>query len=301
MKDYCKILIYGAGVIGSIYAVKLSNARYDVSVYARGNRLESLQSKGLLYRGERKGLLPGKSNSVSKALVTVLDKLNPTDIFDYVFVAVRYEQIEQALSELADNKSPNVVTMVNNPRGYAAWENLVGEGRLIPAFAGAGGRIEDGVLHYRFTPKIIQSTTFGEIDGTLTDRVRALAKIFKSCGIPYSISDNMDAWQKSHIAMVVPLANGIYFDGGNNYTTAKNKEALRMMSTSLKENFNGLKAKGIPITPPKLNIFRVCPLWAMDTSLKIFYHTKLAETVTSHVPYIKDEMMLLEKALNEEI
>ena len=291
MSEKRKILIFGTGVIGSIYAVKFAAAGHDVFVYARGNRLQSLKSKGLLYNEN--------NISIKKASVTILDKLKPTDIFDFVFVPIRYEQIETALTELAKNSSPNIVTMVNNPKGYGKWEKIIGKGRLILAFAGAGGKIDDGVLHYAFTPKIVQSTTFGEADGIITDRIRVLAEIFKSCRIPYSISKNMDAWQKSHIALVVPLSNAIYFDGGNNYTTARNKKAVRMMSVTLKKYFNALKAKGIPITPPKLNIFRICPLWIMDISLKIICATKLAETVSSHVHFIKEEIALLDKDFNE--
>jgi 2-dehydropantoate 2-reductase len=70
--------------------------------------------------------------------------------------------------------------MVNNPKGYAAWEKLIGKGRLIPAFSGAAGTIVDGVLHFAFAPKIIQSTSFGEIDGTIANRILVLADIFKS-------------------------------------------------------------------------------------------------------------------------
>ncbi len=44
-----KILIYGAGVIGSLYAVLFAEAGYDTSVYARGKRLEFLKKNGLLY------------------------------------------------------------------------------------------------------------------------------------------------------------------------------------------------------------------------------------------------------------
>jgi len=285
-----KILIFGTGVIGSIYAARIANAGHDVYVYARGNRLQSLKNKGLLYI---------ENNSVKKAPVTILDKLNPADIFDYVFVPIRYDQIETALIELAANKSPNIVTMVNNPKGYATWEKLIGKGRLLPAFAGAGGMIEDGVLHFAFTPKIIQSTTLGEVDGTITDRLRELAQLFKLCRIPYKISSNMDAWQKSHVALVVPLANGIYLDGGDNYTTAKNKKAIRMMSETLRKYITALKRKGIPIIPPSLNIFRFCPLWIMDISLRIICGTKLAETMTSHVHCIKEEIALLDKAFNE--
>jgi len=290
MSNKNKVLIYGAGVIGSIYAVKFANAGHEVSVYARGSRLQSLESKGLLY---------AEKTTIKTVPVTVLSNVDHTTIYDYVFVAVRYEQIEAALTELAENNNPNIVTMVNNPKGYTHWENLIGKGRLIPAFPGAGGKIEDDILHYALTPKIIQTTTFGEVDGTVTDRLRNLAQLFKSSQIPHSVSKNMDAWQKSHLALVIPLANGIYYDGGNTYTTAKNKKAIRMMSITLKDNFNALKTKGIPITPAKLNLFCFCPLWLMQICLKIFCNTKLAETVSSHVPYIKEEMAMLDKEFTE--
>ena len=48
-----RILVFGAGVIGSLYGALLAEAGYDVSVYARGRRLESLTRDGLLYK--RKG------------------------------------------------------------------------------------------------------------------------------------------------------------------------------------------------------------------------------------------------------
>ena len=45
-----RILIYGTGVIGSLYAALLSEMEMDVSVYVRGNRLKSLQEQGLRYK-----------------------------------------------------------------------------------------------------------------------------------------------------------------------------------------------------------------------------------------------------------
>ena len=45
-----RILIYGSGVIGSLYAVLLKETGYDTTIYARGHRLEVLQNQGLLYK-----------------------------------------------------------------------------------------------------------------------------------------------------------------------------------------------------------------------------------------------------------
>ena len=49
-----RILIYGAGVIGSLYAVLFAETGYDTSIYARGKRLEFLKKNGkiLLEKGE---------------------------------------------------------------------------------------------------------------------------------------------------------------------------------------------------------------------------------------------------------
>ncbi len=49
-----RVLIYGTGVIGSLYAVLLAEAGINVTVYARGKRLQSLLLKGLLYRKKDK-------------------------------------------------------------------------------------------------------------------------------------------------------------------------------------------------------------------------------------------------------
>ena len=41
------------------------------------------------------------------------------------------------------------------------WEDIVGTGRILPAFPGAGGSInDDGILDASLTPRIIQLTTF---------------------------------------------------------------------------------------------------------------------------------------------
>ena len=68
VKIIMRLLIYGAGVIGSLYAALFAQAGYNTSVYARGKRLEVLQTKGLLYR---------EGKEVKKANISVLSKYLP--------------------------------------------------------------------------------------------------------------------------------------------------------------------------------------------------------------------------------
>ncbi len=286
-----KILIFGAGVIGSTYATRFSNAGFDVTMLARGSRLKQLNSEGLLYHSK---------NNIQKSNVKVISELADDDLYDFVFITVRFEQVIEALNQLASNQSKTFVTMVNTPHGYAEWEKILGQGRLIAAFPGAGGEIRESILYYKLTPYIIQPTTFGELNGLNTQRIKQLSEIFKAAKIPYQICHNMDAWQKTHLAMVMPMAMAVYNAGKTANTAAKNKKVMNLLATELKANFQALKVKKVPITPKKLNIFIICPKWLLSIFLKAFYRSKLAERVISdHANNAKHETLLLQSEFNK--
>ncbi len=97
--------------------------------------------------------------------------------------------------------------------------------------------------------------------------------------------------------MVCPLAYGIYFDGGDNYTFSKNKLAIIQTNKALKETFSFLQNSGIGVEPPKLNMFRLTPLPILNWLLPLVFNTKWAETfISNHALAARDEMEML---LNE--
>lgn len=281
-----KILIFGAGVIGSVYAGKLALAGHSVSVLARNERLKELELNGLL--------LSENGKKTVKTNVTVISELKTDDIYDYIFVTLRKDQLKGALHLLGQNQSKNFVFMVNTSSGYSDWIGKIGMERVIPAFPGAGGKVENGIVYYSLTSGFVQPTTLGEIDGKATHRINELVKILRNAGFPTSISKKMDSWQKSHIAMVCPLAYGIYFDGGNNYTFSKNKMAIIQMNKALKETFRFLKNSGIGVEPAKLNIISLIPLPILNYFIAQIFNTKWAETfISNHALAARDEMEML--------
>lgn len=285
-EDVMKILMFGSGVIGSIFGLRFSKINQQVSMYARGERLKELNSKGLLYK---------ENKEIKQADVRIISNLSHNEKYDFIFVTVRYDQIETALEQIKLIDCDNIITMVNNPNGYEEWEKVVGVNRIIPAFPGAGGMIENGVLNFKITPAFIQSTTFGELNGRKSGRIKTLVKLFKEAKIPYSISSNMDAWQKCHLALVLPLAIGIYKDGGDNFSTSKNKKALNYMSSTLKGNFFKLKAMGIKITPKRFIFLQYVPSYILIYLLKTIYNTDFAGTVIcEHALNARGEMDRLE-------
>ena len=172
-----RILIYGAGVIGSLYAILFAEAGYDTSVYARGKRLEFLKKNGLLYKNNK---------NIKRAETTILEELSDNDVYNFVLLTVRENQLYEALAELKNNKSDTIVTMVNSLDSYKKWEEIIGTGRILPAFPGAGGSInDDGILDAALTPKMIQPTTFAEISRNKTERTKQFSEILKHAHIPY--------------------------------------------------------------------------------------------------------------------
>lgn len=73
--------------------------------------------------------------------------MSDNDAYDFILLTVRGNQLYEALAELKNNKSNTIVTMVNSLDSYKKWEDIVGIGRILSAFPGAGGSInDDGIL-----------------------------------------------------------------------------------------------------------------------------------------------------------
>ncbi len=83
MRNNLKILIYGAGAIGSIFAGMIARSGYDVTILARGKRLDELQQNGLI-------LVNSISNERLQLKVKTTDILNAHDIYDYTAIPVLF-------------------------------------------------------------------------------------------------------------------------------------------------------------------------------------------------------------------
>lgn len=276
-----RLLIYGAGVIGSLYAVLFKEAGYDTTIYARGHRLDILQNQGLLYK---------KNNKIKKIDIIVLDQLNDDDMYDFIFLTVRENQLYQALIELKSNKSKTIITMVNSLDNYEIWENIVGKGRIMPAFPGAGGIITNGTLDASLTPRFIQPTTFSEISGKKTKRAEQLSQIFKHAHIPFQQVNDMHIWQLCHLGMVVPLADA-YYQTEHPESVGQDKVIMKKTARELKDNFKILYDNLHTLSPYKMNIFRILPMPILTYILSQTYKSRFGYTfMYQHAMKAPDEM-----------
>ncbi len=275
-----KILIFGAGVIGSLYGALLAEAGYDVSVYARGRRLESLARDGLQYKSK---------GEIRKAPVKALSRLEPEDCYDFVFLTVRENQLHTALEELRKNISPTIVTMVNSLETYDQWETICGAGRIIPAFPGAGGGFDGSVLDAALTPRLIQPTTFGKTDG----RERDLARVLRKAKIPVQIVPDMHAWQLCHLAMVVPIADA-YYESADPGSAGRDAALMRKTATRIRDNLNAIAARKLRLSPGKMQAFRLLPVPLVGRILGLVFQSPFGDLfMYRHSMKAPDEMRQL--------
>lgn len=106
-----KILIYGAGVIGSIFAAKLYSSGQDVTVLARGKRLDEIRRNGVV-------ICNPKTKRSETAKVKVIDNLLPHMEYDYIFVVMQRTQVDAVLECLSQNCTRNIVFVVNTAAGF---------------------------------------------------------------------------------------------------------------------------------------------------------------------------------------
>lgn len=275
-----RVLIYGAGVIGSLYAALISEARADVSVYARGNRLKELQMYGLRYK---------KNNEIRTAKVSVLSRLLPLDSYDFILLAVRENQLHIALAELKANISPVIVTMVNSLETYDTWEKICGKGRILPAFPGAGGGFDGDILDAALTPRFIQPTTIGMSGG----REKELFDLFRSAMIPCQVVKDMHSWQICHLAMVVPIADAYYHSDDPEHA-GNDHVLMNKTAKQIRRNLFNVKTKGIKLVPIKMKLLQILPCSIMGFILGIIFRSRFGEKfMYRHSIKAPDEMRRL--------
>jgi 2-dehydropantoate 2-reductase len=283
-----RILVYGAGVLGTLYGARLSAAGHDVSILARSHRLEEMREHGLVLEDARTG-----RRTVTR--VPVVQRLGPDEGYDLIVVLVRKSQLASVLPALAANRhSPNILFMVNNAAGPKEMIRAIGAERVLLGFPGAGGTRDGHVIRYSPVPALVQPTMVGELDGTRTERVRQIASAFKRAGFSVSIQRDMDAWLKTHVAVVSPIANALYMAGGDPRRLARTRDAIVLMVRAIREGLQVLRALGVAVTPWRYHFVRWMREPLLVAVLRASLRTEWADLVIArHASGARDEMAML--------
>ena len=285
-----RILVYGAGIIGSIITSRLEKAGYDVSILARGKRAQPIRDYGILSR-------TFETDAYYTARPKVIDTLTPEDTYDLILVILRRNIHDQVIPILAENKSAGTILFLGNNLGGA--EDILAQipsEKVMLGFGGTTGEKRGDIIYHFLDEKTSQVGTieFGELDGSVSPRAIEIAEMFANAGFKTHISPNIDAWLKTHAAIILPIAFAIYWCNGNNYRLANTRDGLILLYRSVKESLRVLKKNKIPIRPKKFAAFIMAPEPIALPFLKKALDSEFARIgMAEHANNAEDEMFFL--------
>jgi 2-dehydropantoate 2-reductase len=248
-----RVLVFGAGVIGSVYAVRLAKAGFDVTVSARGERLAAIRAGGLRIRNVF-------TVEEETADVRLVERLNPSERYDLVLVIVRAGQVLDALKALGPCVGCRAVAVIgNNFSGHADQAALVGRERFVLGFGSFGGYRDAGVIVHldgrpaeQPGPERRSPTTLGVMEPEAEPALAFAKGILEGAALPVRVSTDMAAWLICHAALVFPLAGGIYAAGGGQERTCRTRDALVLGFRAFRELFRALRKLGVRVEPASL-------------------------------------------------
>ncbi len=244
-----QVAIYGPGSIGSSFAFHFASAGHDVTVIARGKRLEQLEREGaiVLVTGER-------------AAVRATSALVATTPWDLVLVTLHASQVDAVLPALEASSAKTIMFMFNTFEPLDRLRDAVGAERFAFGFPAIVASLVEGKLKR-------QIVTRGQIT-TVSDA--RWAKAFTEVGIPTVVHEDMHAWLRSHAAFIVPLmAAGAYVArrGGGGVSWGEARACARAAA----ESYRLVRDLGNELTPSTVAALSRLPtlvvtllVWAMS-------------------------------------
>jgi 2-dehydropantoate 2-reductase len=288
-----KILVYGAGNIGSLFAARLKESGQDVSILARGGTLARIRERGI----ELDNFVTGVKSTTP---IDAIERLGPDDAYDLVLVILPKYRISEVLPVLAENrKTPSIMFMCNNAAGPGEMVRVLGPDRVLLGFPGAAGVADGGVIRYLITSAREQPTTIGEVHGRRSSRIEAIGDALKGAGFPVAICSNMDAWLKTHVAEISPTANALYMAGGDHHQLAGDRQAMQLMLRAIREGYRVLKALGIAITPSHHRVFEWIPEPLLLALMKRMIRSDETSIKFGHAHQARKEMKIIADEFRE--
>lgn len=232
-----RIVIAGAGALGTCYAVLLAQAGASVTVLARPSRVEALRG-GLRVSGLAE----------ANATVPVVATGREAGQADYVLVMTKLEDTPAVLAALEGIETASVLSLQNGLAKNALLAGAFGSERVIGAACAVGG----GLLapgHALLTMN--NATWIGEPAGGGTSaRVVRLVAVLRAAGFPAWSVPDIQAVEWYKICALLPGA----------FVTALSRRSYAEMATHphlaalfvrlMRETFSVPQQLGIPITDP---------------------------------------------------
>src|SRR3954468_4953119 len=185
-----RILVVGAGAIGGYFGGRLLQAGGDVTFLVRPRRASELAADGLVIKS------PNGDVTLKNPPTVLADTL--TEPFHLVLLSCKAFDLDDAVASLAPAVGPRtaIVPLLNGMMHLDVLDRKFGRERVLGGLCAIAATLNERREVVQLHP--MQSLSFGERDGKLSDRVRAIAETMASGNFGSSASENIipEMWEK---------------------------------------------------------------------------------------------------------
>ncbi|TMJ55657.1 MAG: 2-dehydropantoate 2-reductase [Alphaproteobacteria bacterium] len=185
-----RVLVVGAGAIGGYFGGRLLQAGRDITFLVRPRRAAELASTGLVIKS------PNGDVTLPNPPVVQADTLK--EKFDVVLLSCKAFDLDDAIKSFAPAVGPNtsIIPLLNGMLHLNALDEKFAYERVLGGLCAIAATLNEAREVVQLQP--MQSLTFGERDGKMTDRVRAITEIFAGGKFGSVASENIlqEMWEK---------------------------------------------------------------------------------------------------------
>lgn len=293
-----RVLMFGRGVIATIYGRVLHAAGHDVEFYVRPGRAVEYGDEVQLdwIDGRRK---PFGRRIRESFRTTLRESISIDDRFDLIVLSVGHHRLAEAASFLAPRIGDATVLVFGN-----VWEEPLAAVAPLPAdrvvfgFPQAGGGFgNNGVLWGGMLPAVIIGTT----DAVSTRREQEVLTVFHRAGLAVRQEKDMRGWLWLHfIADAGMFAQGIR--SGSLSNMIGDRRAFRSAFLTTRELLPILEARGIDLRRHSTAMlpYRMPGLLAMGSGLATGLIPILQRSLAAHTdPHATEPRAVLADTLRQ--
>jgi 2-dehydropantoate 2-reductase len=185
-----RVLVVGAGAIGGYFGGRLLQAGRDVTFLVRPKRAAELARDGLVIKS------PNGDVTLKTPPTVQADKLS--EKFDVVLLSCKAFDLDDAIRSFAPAVGPQtaILPLLNGMLHLDVLDGKFGRERVLGGLCAIAATLNEHREVVQLNP--MQSLTFGERDGKMSDRVRAIAEVMASGKFGTAASEHIvqDMWEK---------------------------------------------------------------------------------------------------------
>jgi 2-dehydropantoate 2-reductase len=184
-----RVLVVGAGAIGGYFGGRMLAAGRDVTFLVRPRRAAELAASGLVIKS------PNGDVTLKNPPAVQADKLQN---FDVVLLSCKAFDLDDAIKSFAPAVGPqtSIIPLLNGMLHLDVLDNKFGSERVLGGLCAIAATLNEQREVVQLAP--MQSLSFGERDGKLSDRVRAIAEVMASGKFGSVASEHIiqEMWEK---------------------------------------------------------------------------------------------------------